>query len=382
MLKDQDKILMKVAIVTDWECNSGIYTYSRYLINELSKKIHVEIIPIKYPHLFDLIYFSPQNFSLHSILWLLKILRKIYSWKKYFDVINLQEPIWAFAPLIYLSLLFGERKAKIVTTIHETYLKGEKKSIVLRIHRRIVELFIAKFSDKIVVLAEHARDIMESKGIPREKICVIPHGSYQSPVFLDREVCKARLGVVGKRVITIFGFIRPTKGYHKILKILPYLGENTILLVAGGLPNPHSKEQEECFQLLKQAESSGKVKITGYIKEADISVVMNATDIMLFPYTRAVQSGVLSIALAYRIPTITSDLPYFRILKERYNCIEIARDEFEFLEKIKALFTDEDLRNKLVTNSQKYWSENNWEKVADKYVEVFKRVIEYDKVQS
>ena len=116
------------------------------------------------------------------------------------------------------------------------------------------------------------------------------------------------------------------------------------------------------------------MKVTGYIKDYEIPVVLNATDIMLLPYDRVLQSGVLNIAIAYRLPTITSDLPYFREIKEKYDCIEIAKDELEFMEKIKALLLDETLRRRLTVNCEKYWRENNWEKIAEKYIEVFKRV--------
>jgi hypothetical protein len=368
---------MKVAIVTDWECDSGIYTYSVYLTEQLSKKIEIKIIPIKNPHAFDPIYFSLRNFYPRHIIWFLRTFRAIMSAKKYFDVINFQEPIWVFAPLLYFSLFFRKGRAKIVTTIHEIYVEDEKKSILLRFHRNIMLRLIAKCSDKIIVHTEYARKLLEKKGLASEKVVIIPHGCYQHPRFLDKELCKSKLSLEGKKVTTIFGFINPIKGYKKILNILPLLNDEIVLLVAGGLPNPYSREQWECFQLLKQKEkeTGGKVKVTGYVKDEDLPVILNATDIMLFPYDRVLQSGVLNIALAYRIPTITSDLPYFRDVKKKYECIEIAKDELNFVEKIKTLLTDKAIRNKLITNCQKYWNENNWEKVADKYIEVFRSVI-------
>jgi hypothetical protein len=66
------------------------------------------------------------------------------------------------------------------------------------------------FSDLIIVHTNKARQELISRAM-KKKIVTIPHGSYQTPIFLDELECKKRLGVEGKWVITIFGFIHRKK---------------------------------------------------------------------------------------------------------------------------------------------------------------------------
>ncbi len=128
---------IKVVIVTDWNCNSGIFTYSKFLVEELNKHkcVKVSITPINNPHLFDLIYFSFENFSLRNIVGLLKIVVNILSANRNCDIIHFQEPVWAFSPIVFLFILLEKKlekkKAKIIVTIHEVYFRDDRKPLIL-----------------------------------------------------------------------------------------------------------------------------------------------------------------------------------------------------------------------------------------------------------
>lgn len=365
---------MRVGIVSDWNCHSGIYTYTSYLYNELKDKIEVEIIPIYHPHTFDIFYFSVSNFSLKTILAFLSVIKRIISEKKKLDIVHFQEPgSCTFSPILYILLALG-RRPKIVTTIHEPLSVGGCKPLIIRAYRRLLNWIIVHFTDLIVVHTEEAENLMRMIGA--EDVVIVPHGCCH-PQVLSKDRCKRVLGLEDKKVITLFGFIDDRKDYGVVKRLLPHMSEDTVFLIAGGMPHPASKAQKSCYYMLREMEKKdGRVRIMGFIEEEDIPIVFNATDIMLFPYKWTVQSGVLNIALAYGVPSISSDLPYFRYIKKRYECVEVARDDAELLSKILLLLEDDGEREKLIKNAKKYWEETNWSVIAKRHIELYRRVLD------
>lgn len=364
---------MRVAIITDWECPSGIYSFSKSLAEQLNSRVETIIVGVRCPHFLDPIYYSPDNFSLNTLMQFTSIINQTRSAKKQSDIVHLQEPMWTFSSLIYLQISLA-KKAKVVTTVHEVYQDNEKKNWLLKVYRTFCENLIVMCSDAIIVHNQDLVKYFHEKG--SECVFFIPHGAPSNPILLDKDESKHKLGLDGKKVLTVFGFINPRKDYGMILRILPELGNDVILLIAGGLFEPCSKEQKICYErLIHEENTTGRVRVTGYLDEADIATVICASDIMLLPYRHEVQSGALNLALAYKIPSITSDLPYFREIKEKYDCIDIAKNESEFLEKIRNLLTSQSCVNRLISNSQKYWYDNNFESLTDNYIYVYNTVI-------
>ncbi|HAW58764.1 MAG TPA: hypothetical protein DCX03_07100 [Bacteroidales bacterium] len=365
---------MRVAIITDWECPSGIYSFSKSLIEQLNSRIETTIVGVRCPHFLDPIYYSRDNFSLNNLIQFLSVINQTRSAKKQSDIVHLQEPMWTFSSLIYLQISLV-KKAKVVTTVHEVYQDNEKKNWLLKVYRTFCEKMITTCSDAIIVHNPDLVKYFHEKGA--KSVFFIPHGAPSNPILLDKDESKRKLGLEGKKVITIFGFINPRKDYDMILQVLPELDNDVVLLIAGGLFEPCSKEQKICYErLIHEENTTERVKVTGYLDEADIATAICASDIMLFPYRHEVQSGALNLALAYKIPSIASDLPYFREIKKKYDCIEIAENAGEFLEKIRTLLTVQSCVDRLITNSQKYWQNNNLESLTDKYIHVYNTVLE------
>ena len=66
-----------------------------------------------------------------------------------------------------------------------------------------------------------------------------------------------------------------------------------------------------------------RVKFFNFVDKKDLPVIASATDLFIYPYRWIVASAALSLGLSYRVPTITSDLSYFKEIKDRYDCIEL-----------------------------------------------------------
>jgi len=372
-----------VTIFTTWERKCGIAKYSQFLYKELENIINEDKIPIKVKIVENI---NPN--SVNPIYWTKMALNLKKS-----DIIHIQHEFGLFGCFwrgkicglasyffyLIISILKKIKKYKIITTMHEVYEDKKIRSLIRKAYYRLREWPIIFFSDLIIVHTNKARQELISRAM-KKKIVTIPHGSYQTPIFLDELECKKRLGVEGKWVITIFGFIHRKKGYEKILKILPNL-ENTVLLIAGS-PAPWDAEYvNQLSNIIKSMNLETKViLLTKFIEEENLPVIFNASDIILLPYEEITQSGVLSMALAYRKPVIASKLSTFLEVAQVYGCIELAESEEEWLNKIREILHSKEKKEIMKKASQKYWENTNWKNIAKLHLNLYLNLLKLSKL--
>jgi glycosyltransferase involved in cell wall biosynthesis len=348
-----------VNILTSQNINCGIADTTNKLVNELSKsnKIDINMLPIT-----DIGSKNPLYFS-----GLLKDVKK-----DQITHIQYQPDLFGNVPIPYVELnylplvmnILRQRKNKIVTTIHEVGLNS------------IINRYVLKFlnlSDKLIVHNEKMIDILKVNGIDADKIVEIPLGT-SKPKILDKEECKAYLNVADKRIITIFGFISQNKGHDLIIGILPKLDHDIILFVAGGTRTEDQKSYKE--SLKKQVSLMGlenRVKFFDFVDKNDLPVIANATDLFVYPYRWIVASAALSLGLSYGVPTITSDLSYFKSIKNRYDCIELFEKEnvHDLFVKITELLNDNERQNYLKMKCEEFYNQTSWKTVADKTIDLY-----------
>jgi glycosyltransferase involved in cell wall biosynthesis len=343
---------INVNIITSQNINCGIADTSEQLVNELNRceNIKITVIPI-------------INTQSKNPLYFVKLLSGI----KKGQIVHIQYQPALFGllplPLIevnYLPLVITLLKLRgnnIITTIHEAGLNS------------FINRFILKFlnlSDKIIVHNNKMIDILNKEGIDDNKMVEIPLGTSEAHI-LDKNECKSRLHVLNKKIITIFGFISKNKGHDLIIEILPELDENTILFVAGGA---RTQDQEEYKETLKNKVKSlgleNRVKFLDFIDKKDLPVIASATDIFIYPYRWIVASAALSLGLSYRIPTVTSDLSYFKGIKDRYDCIELFENgnKQDLLVRVKELMNNKERQNYLKKRCEEFYDKTSWKAVA------------------
>ena len=135
-------------------------------------------------------------------------------------VLNLQHEYGIFGgPDGEYVLRFLEAlKIPVVTTLHTVLFDP------LPNQRRIAQ-GIAELSKALVVMVKMGRDMLiNSYGIPREKIVVIPHGVPNVHRVRAATVKKA-LGVADRPVLSSFGLINRGKGIEYAIKAMPNILE-------------------------------------------------------------------------------------------------------------------------------------------------------------
>jgi glycosyltransferase involved in cell wall biosynthesis len=359
---------IKISMLTTWNILCGIAEYSKFLNNELSKFKYLEIrvSPIKKPNSINPFYF-------------IKLLRETRGSQivhiQYQPGIFGHMPIphfsFSYFPLL-ISILRLWRKNRtvnnIVVTLHEINLNSRMDRLILK---------FLESSNKLIVHTEKLKELLIKNGISGEKITIIPLGTLRGEQ-MDKEECKRRLGVEDKKVITIFGFVHENKGHDLVIDILPKLSREVILFVAGG---PRIKEHENYYNSLKEKASflgvSDRVKFLNFIKEENLPVILNATDIAIFPYRWIVASGALHLALGYRIPVLVSNLNYFKEIKNKYDCIELFENnnKQDLYEKIQKLLNDKNKREYLKSKSEEFYEKTNWKIVAEEHRNLYLELI-------
>ncbi|MBI2029597.1 glycosyltransferase [Candidatus Gottesmanbacteria bacterium] len=165
---------------------------------------------------------------------------------------------------------------------------------------------------KVIVFEEYLKNELGRFG-DKDKILVIPHGVEEFKSKITYTQARKQLGIRNEFAILYFGFIAWYKGTDWIVEeVLKNKGKNIKLIIAGGA-NPNHADKKFYLDYIKSIQdkaknSNGKIEVTGFVNEADISKYFIVSDIVALPYrTFMSSSGPLSIALSFNKPFIVSD---------------------------------------------------------------------------
>jgi glycosyltransferase involved in cell wall biosynthesis len=363
---------LAVNLVTSWDRHCGIATYSEYLAKELAHSSNVYVIELT---------------QINGVNPYFKILGLQVGCSR--DIVHVQfeygifpklkigkRSLSAFAALpFYLGLSLGNRY--VVTTMHEPrkqVTSGGKSGLLFT---RLLDKLIFSVSDRIVVHTEESKKLMQTVyGVEATKLRVIPHGSYQRPKFLNKEKCKTKLGLEGKTVVTILGFVTPKKGHDIVIPLLPNLNVNVELVIAGGPKNPQDERYlAELKKLAKQHHCEDRVTFTGYLD--NFIEVINATDIALLPYRYVTDSGVLHLLTAYKVPIIASDVPAFNEVYDEFGCLMLFENgnTADLLARLQVLLSNPQRREQLKKKCDDMWEATKWSNVALKHVGLYRELL-------
>lgn len=125
------------------------------------------------------------------------------------------------------------------------------------------------------------------------------------PVKEDVPV-REQLGLVNKKVVLFFGFVRPYKGLEYLIQALPLVREqlsDVHLLIVGEFWT--SKPAYLAFAA--NAGVSDQITIIDhYVPNEEVGKYFSAADVVVLPYVTATQSAVVQLAFGFGKPVITT----------------------------------------------------------------------------
>jgi len=206
-------------------------------------------------------------------------------------------------------------KVKIVWTVHNLYAHDSKFPSI----EKIGKIWFSKQVDKIICHCNIALNkIAEEFKADVKKIQVIPHGHYLHCYKNTITKFEARkiLSLGEKEFIFLyFGRIKPYKGIDNLIKSFNSLNLNLDikLLVAGEVFNKEIGK----FLVKSSQENKNIILYLERIKDDDIQIYMNASDVVVIPYKQILTSGSILLAMTFAKP----------IIAPKIGCIKNILDE-------------------------------------------------------
>ncbi len=206
--------------------------------------------------------------------------------------------------LLFVKILFG----KVVLTVHDV------SSFSNSSNSSIIGNLIYKLTDRIITHNEFSKsEIINVNANLSSYISIIPHGNYTPFINIqyDKEKSKEQLGIPNnRRILLFFGMIKKVKGLEVLLSALKDVikqNPDVLLVIAGRLwENDFSAYQ----RIIDKNNLSKYILIqTKFIKQEDVEHYFCVSDLVVLPYKKIYQSGVLMMTLSYERPVLVSDLP-------------------------------------------------------------------------
>jgi len=370
---------MRVKFVTTYPPTiCGIAIYSRQYVEALKKSRDVDVVSILRPKL-DPLYF----------------IRLALDARKNADIAHIQFDCGFFGTLtagplsisgMYTPLFYFLLKLPggpgTVTTVHELIDAKRKYSgralyWPMRIYYTLVYRPMVKLSDAVILhTSESAKTLSQYATINNTEI--VPLACTINPTFLPEEECKVSLGLTGKRVVTMFGFISRFKGHDLAIEAMKDMPEDVFLYIVGEGRSPEDNAYIDALkENVKQAGLHSRVIFAGYVNDDKASAVMCASDIVLMPYRHVVQSSALNYALAYLKPVLASDMGGFAEVAREYGCIETFRPEDigDLKAKLIGMLDDRSRTDAIVSRAPAYVKAVSLESVIERTDGIYERIL-------
>ncbi|ADN02670.1 glycosyltransferase [Spirochaeta thermophila] len=277
--------------------------------------------------------------------------------------------------IVDLTLRYHLVGIPVVITLHTVYehLSQEEKIVL----HPLVSAASA------VIVHEDFQKTSLLKGFPdipslESKIAVIEHGIRKvGPVPNAKHI----LGLEGKKVVLLAGYFRPSKRFELIVDLLPRLVERVedlVLVVAGKTRNlEYDEYRRQLFEKIHSSPVEDRIVVfRGQFPQYTFDTILSAADVVVLPYEKGAQSGMLAQCFAAHRPVITSGLLAFRKVIERSGGGLIAEHDEDYLELIPRVLNDKALHARLQENIRRYIEKRaSWKKVAEAHIEVYRRIL-------
>jgi glycosyltransferase involved in cell wall biosynthesis len=247
-----------------------------------------------------------------------------------------------------------------------------------------------KLSEHVFVHTDKMKDEMVTEfRIPEDKISVIPFGINNTVPNTTLSTAEARrqLSIRDEdKVLLVFGHIAPYKGLEYLVAALVELlkREGAYRLIIAGNPKG---SKDYCKQIQKAIARHGirdrVIERIEYIPDEETELFFKAADVLILPYIRVFQSGVLFLGYSFGLPAIASDVGNLKeeIIEGETGFIFRPRDSSDLASKIENYFTSELFHN-LETRRleiKAYANERySWDKVAAITPTVYSRLLTSD----
>lgn len=295
------------------------------------------------------------------------------------DIVHIQHQYFFFggvAPWKNRFRAFAKRLTRpAVMTVHEFAAPKSPAHVRAAIRLTNRMQFSARQISRLIVHTEHDRLRMTAEGFDPGRIEVVTHGVPIRPDLPEKEDAKRDLGVDGRFVVTLFGFLSRRKGHGIAIEAMSRVPSDVILLIAGGRHPDDKSDYPNMLDSMIAAEGlSDRVRVTGYLPAGKVEQVMAATDLVIAPFTESSGSGSLALAFACGKAILVSDIaPHREIDADAVRLVK--NDPADWAVRIADMAGCSDGRMEMERGAEKYAASHSYDRMAAETVDVYRRVL-------
>lgn len=263
---------------------------------------------------------------------------------------------------VFLSKLF---KLRNVATIHDVESFGAANN-------RLSAGLLFTLMDGIIVhnLTSHTALLQKYPKL-KNKIHIIRHGNYLPFISPKTAQCTSRmkLGLPDdKKILLFFGQIKSVKGLDLLLLALAKIVQSDksyLLVVAGKIWKDDITAYEKIIE--EHALAPFIHLHLRYIPDEEVSTFYSAADLVVLPYRKIFQSGVLLMAMSEGCNVLASDIPGMTeiITQGETGFLFESEDVSALTSAISDVFSDSERKERVKNNALKMMQEQySWEKIG------------------
>lgn len=362
---------MRIAFISTFppiEC--GIGTYTQFLMDALAKtpnELHViSQHGAEGFHVYPAYSTTDEGIAKNIFDMTIKITP---------DLVHIQHEFGLFGELDGIAVLDLIYRLKstgtpVIATFHTVDSEPDfRKGLIQRTMCRELDGIVVHEEDHLNILKKVYQANLK-------KVHLIPHGARELQPIQD---AKKKLKLVGKKIILLAGYFRPTKCFDKIIEIFPRIVEQepkAWLILSGKMRTlDYSPYRKMLFEKINNSPAKNHIEVfRGQFPQATFDTILSASDIMVFPYSVGAQSGVMAHAFTFGKPVVTSNLPAFVSTIEKSKAGFFAETDDEYVEKIVTLLHNKSVYKEFSHNAINYVKEKiSWDIVANKTLDVYKK---------
>ena len=270
--------------------------------------------------------------------------------------------------IILLSKILG---FKLLLIVHDVSGFANKDSNLLK------KIILKKLAYKVLVHNEFSKQHLLSDYSISSKIVTIRHGGYIN--FINASINKKKaLSLLNLnhsfKYILFFGQIKEVKGLDLLIRAFGEVSNNKVKLIIAGKPWKDDFSKYE--NLIHEYGLSEKVILfKRFIPDNEKDLLFTVSHLVVIPYKKIFQSGVLLTALSYPSLVLCSDLePNKEIIQNNYNGFLFKSESISSLSSMLNSILNEDSqkivsikKNALKTVKTEY----SWDYASKKILNIF-----------
>ena len=334
----------------------GIADYTRELVTALAVHADITTIPLRAANL------NP----LRPVLAGLRLSCQ--------DVAHIQHTysFWGIDQLTHtllIRILFTCIRTPMVLTVHTVRDEGPARfegGLGSRLANAVgapawIDVETFRRADAVIVHADFHKQRLVARGLPPDRIHVIPPGiPSRVPVPAGEvEAFRARVGIPsGSQTVGVLGFLEGSKRFSDLMEAVVSLPNRPFLLLAGGPRLPaHETIRMDLAAAAARYGVSDRLVVTGYLEPVEVPIALETMDVVVVPYaTDSSMSYSLHRALGQGRPVVATDLPTMREVQARGSCLALvpSADPAALRETLARLLADAPARARLAAAARSY----------------------------